>query len=99
MWPDPVQPMGPTSLILTTRFRRDLRRVARRGKNEERLREVPDRVVAGEPLEAYHRAHQLTGNIAPLWECHIDNDWLLVWDEDETTVTLMQTCTHSNIFG
>ena len=86
-------------LILTTRFRRDLRRAARRGKDEWRLKEVLDRLIAGEPLEARHRAHQLTGNMAPLWECHIENDWLLVWDEDETTVTLMQTGTHSDIFG
>ena len=86
-------------LILTTRFRRDLRRAARRGKDERRLREVLDTLVAGEPLEPRHRAHQLTGNMAPLWECHIENDWLLVWDENETTVTLMQTGTHSDIFG
>ena len=86
-------------LFLTTRFRRDLRRAARRGRNEERLREVIERLVAGEPLEPRHRAHQLTGSMAPLWECHIENDWLLVWDENETTVTLMQPGTHSDIFG
>ena len=86
-------------LILTTRFRRDLRRAARRGKDERGLREVLDRLIAGEPLEARHQAHQLTGNMASLWECHIENDWLLVWDENETTVTLMQTGTHSDIFG
>ncbi len=50
-------------------------------------------------MEPRYRAHQLTGNMAPLWECHIENDWLLVWDENETTVTLMQTGTHSDIFG
>ena len=86
-------------LILTTRFRRDLRRAVRRGKNEDRLREVIERLVAGQPLEPRRRAHQLTGSMAPLWECHIENDWLLVWDEDDTTVTLIRTGTHSDIFG
>ena len=86
-------------LIQTTRFRRDLRRAIRRGNNEQRLRQVLDRLVAGEPLDPGHRAHQLIGNMAPLWECHVDNDWLLVWDEDDTTVTLMRTGTHSDIFG
>ena len=86
-------------LIQTTRFRRDLRRAARRGKNEHSLREVIDRLVAREALEPRHRAHQLTGSMAPLWECHIGNGWLLVWDEDDTAVTLMQTGTHSDIFG
>ena len=50
-------------------------------------------------MEPRYQAHQLTGNMAPLWECHIENDWLLVWDENETTVTLMQTGTHGDIFG
>ena len=86
-------------LILTTRFRRDLRRAARRGKNEERLREVIERLVAGEPLEPRHRGHQLTGDMAHLWECHLEGDWLIVWYEDDTTVTLMRTGTHSDIFG
>ena len=63
-------------LILTTKFRRDLRRAARRGKDERRLRVVLDRLVGGEPLEPRHRAHQLTGSMAPLWECHIENGWL-----------------------
>ena len=49
-----------------------------------------DRLVARQPLETRHRAHQLTGNMAPLWECHIENDWLLVWDEDDTTVTAIR---------
>ena len=73
-------------LILTTRFRRDLRRAARRGKDPARLGSIIERLVAGEPLES----HQLAGNLAPLWECPIENDWLLVWDEDAATVTLIR---------
>ena len=86
-------------LIQTTRFRRVLRRAARRGRNSQRLQLVLDRLVAGIPLEPGHRAHQLTGSMSPLWESHIENDCLLVWDEDETTVTLMRTGTHSDIFA
>ena len=32
------------------------------------------------------------------WECHIEPGWLLVWDEDEESVTLMRTGTHSDLF-
>ncbi len=28
--------------------------------------------------------------MALLWECHIVNGWLPVWDEDDTTATLMR---------
>ncbi len=85
-------------LILTTRYRRELRRAARRGKDRAKIKEITDQLIAGEPLDPWHRAHQLVGNMAPLWECRIEFDWLLVWDEDDTTVTLMRTGTHADIF-
>ena len=64
-----------------------------------RNREVIERLADNEPLEPQHRAHQFTGDLARLWECRIESDWLLVWDEDNTSVTLMRTGTHSDIFS
>lgn len=64
-----------------------------------KLQEIVDRLATNEPFEPRNRRHQLAGNWYPLWECHIEPDWLLVWDEDDTTITLMHTGTHSDIFG
>ena len=86
-------------LILTTRYRRELRRVARRGKDREKIKEITDKLVAGGPLEPRYRAHRLVGDLAGYWECRIEPDWLLVWDEDDSTVTLLRTGTHADIFG
>ena len=86
-------------LIRTTGFRRDLRRMARRGKDIRKIQEITDRLVAGEPLDEHHRRHRLVGNWYPSWECHIEPNWLLVWDESELTVTLLHTGTHADIFG
>ena len=82
-------------LILTTRFRRDLRRAARRGKDQAKLREVIERLADNEPLEPYDRAHQFTGGR----ECRIEGGWRLVRDEDNTSVTPMRTGSHSGIFS
>ncbi|MBO6773885.1 type II toxin-antitoxin system YafQ family toxin, partial [Thalassospira sp.] len=41
---------------------------------------------------------RLAGDWKPCWECHIEPDWLLIWDEDETSVTLIRTGTHSDLF-
>ena len=87
------------NLIRTSSFRRDLRRAARRGKDIRKINEITDRLVAREPLDVRHRRHRLSGNWYPLWECHIEPDWLLVWSEDDTTITLMHTGSHSDIFG
>ena len=87
------------NLIRTSSFRRDLRRAARRGKDIRKIEEITDRLAANEPLDERHRRHRLVGDWHPFWECHIEPNWLLVWDEDETTITLMHTGTHSDIFG
>lgn len=87
------------ALIHTARFRREIRRAARRGKDIRKIRTITEYLLAGEPLRQRYNAHQLVGNMNTLWECRIEFDWLLVWDEDDTTVTLMRTGTHDDIFG
>lgn len=68
------------NLIRTSSFRRDLRRAARRGKDIRKIQEITDRLIANEPLDVRHQRHRLAGNWYPLWERHIEPDWLLVWD-------------------
>lgn len=47
-----------------------------------------------------YRPHKLGGNKSGLWECHVQSDWLLVWEQDDELLTLLflQTGTHSDIF-
>ena len=86
-------------LIYTARLRRELRRARRRGKDLSKVDAIVRKLLAGEPLDDQQRVHQPVGNWHPLWECHIEPDWLLVWDDDGNTVTLVRTGTHSDIFG
>ena len=84
-------------LQTSTRFRRDVRRLRRRGRDVAKLRAVVDRILAGQPLEPSNRLHKLTGNLAGRWECHIENDWLLVWQQDDNVIFLERTGTHSDM--
>ena len=59
---------------------------------------VIEKLVAGERLETWHRVHRLSGELSPYWECHIESDWLLIWDDDGSTITLIRTGTHSGLF-
>lgn len=47
-----------------------------------------------------YRPHKLSGSKSGLWECHVQSDWLLVWEQDDEFLTLLflQTGTHSDIF-
>ena len=70
----------------------------KRGKDVEKLREVVRRLAAGEGLEPKHRPHPLTGKWRPLWECHIEPDWLLVYQIEEEFLLLVNTGTHADLF-
>ena len=47
-----------------------------------------------------YNPHILSGNLHGYWECHIKSDWLLLWlkDEDQKTIILIDTGTHSDLF-
>ena len=51
-------------------------------------------------LPIQYRPHKLSGKYKGKWECHIESDWLLVWDQNDTELTLLfiDTGTHSDLF-
>ena len=51
-------------------------------------------------LPPKYRPHKLSGNYSNCWECHIKEDWLLVWlqNDNELTLLFINTGTHSDLF-
>jgi mRNA interferase YafQ len=51
-------------------------------------------------LPAKYRPHKLSGNLQGVWECHIEPDWLMTWNQNDTELTLLflRTGTHSDLF-
>jgi mRNA interferase YafQ len=49
-------------------------------------------------LPLKYKPHLLSGNKDGLWECHIKPDWLMTWYFDKTTIILVRTGTHSDLF-
>jgi mRNA interferase YafQ len=47
-----------------------------------------------------YKPHKLSGKYLGCWECHIKTDWLLVWQQNDTVLTLLflYTGTHSDLF-
>ena len=84
----------------TTQFKRDLKRAKKQGKDIESLFTVIETLANGEPLAAKYRSHDLTGNYKGCRECHIDPDWLLIYEIDNGTLVLMlyRTGSHAELF-
>jgi mRNA interferase YafQ len=85
-------------LITTTSFKKDIKRVKKRGKDPKKLQSIIAKLLSSELLGRNLKAHRLVGNMAPYWECHIEPDWLLIWNEDDITITLIRTGSHSDLF-
>ena len=87
-------------IILSNRFRRDLKAIKKRGLDLELLNAVVDTLAARQPLEEKHRDYALTGDYSGFRECHILPDWLLIYrvDDEELFLLLSRTGTHSDLF-
>ncbi len=84
----------------TTKFKRDIKRCAKRGLDIYVLRTVIFLLQQNGKLPARYRPHRLTGNFAGCWECHIQPDWLLIWRQNDKELTMLftDTGTHSDLF-
>lgn len=88
------------TLEATAQFRKDYKRVKKRGYDLRLLESVIDTLLSGDTLDAKHKDHQLTGNMRKYRECHIQPDWLLMYriDNDRLVLVANRTGTHSDLF-
>ncbi len=81
-------------------FKSDYKRAKKRGYDLSKLEQVISMLAGSETLPPKYRDHNLTGNYAGCRECHIEPDWLLVYEvnKDELLLYLLRTGTHSDLF-
>ena len=82
----------------TKQFKKDVKRMRKRGKDLEKVKAVIDLLVAGEPLPPKNRDHKLGGNWIGRRDCHIGPDWILIYKLTEDELLLERTGTHSDLF-
>lgn len=87
-------------LSYSNKFKKSLKRCFKRGLDIEKLRLAVNILVEYGKLPIEYKAHRLKGNYSGCWECHIEPDWLLVWQQDDNHLTLLMvdTGTHSDLF-
>lgn len=84
----------------TNQFKKDLKLAKKQNKDLDRLFEVVNILADGGTLDARYRDHDLSGNYQGTRECHIESDWLLVYEiRDEVLVLMLYRLgTHSELF-
>lgn len=86
----------------TSAFKKDFKRIDKRGYNVELLEEAVEILLYTGTLPAVpYKTHLLRGNYQGYWEAHISPDWLIIWKVDSSSmvVYLTRTGTHSDLFG
>ena len=89
-------------ILPSKRYRRDIKHIARSGRYDLRkLEKVITLLASGKKLPANYHNHTLKGKWKDFEECHIEPDWLLVYQRNEDTVILhlIRTGKHTDIFG
>ena len=82
-------------------FKRSYKLCKKRGYDMAKLEVVLRILSETGTLPAKYNPHRLSGrHWAGYWECHIEPNWLLVWDQNdmELVLLLLETGTHSDLF-
>ncbi|MEE9424706.1 MAG: type II toxin-antitoxin system YafQ family toxin [Methylococcales bacterium] len=87
-------------IVPTTRFKRDLKRCGKQGKEIDKIEWIVNEIQQLNELPISNKDHPLTGNWSGFRECHIEPDWLLIYhvDKDKNLLHLTRTGSHANLF-
>jgi mRNA interferase YafQ len=81
-------------------MKRDVKRIRKRGKDIAKLDAILRLLASGEPLPAHYNDHPLKGDMHTYRECHIEANWLLIYQvvKEELILTATGTGSHSDLF-
>jgi mRNA interferase YafQ len=81
-----------------SQFRKDLKRYRKDKAKLEKLYDIVGYLERCEDVPKEFKPHMLSGDYAGHMECHVENDFLLIWIDDEI-VKLVRLGSHSELFG
>lgn len=85
-------------LSQTNQFKKDIKRLQKRGKDLAKLKSVVGILLSGRALPAKNRDHPLGGNRGGHRDYPIEPDWLLIYKLLDEEIRLERTGTHADLF-
>ncbi len=84
----------------TNQFKKDLKLAKKQGKQLDKLFEIVTVLASGRELSDEYSDHSLKGKYLGTRECHIEPDWLLIYEliEDTLVLSLQRLGSHSDLF-
>ena len=87
--------------VKSRKFKKDQEKAKRQRKDFAQLIEVISLLLQDKPLPAKYRERPLSGEWKGYRDCHVENDWVLIYqiDRQENTLLLQRLGSHSELFG
>ena len=86
------------SLQRTNQFKRDVKRLVKRGLNIQTLKTSIIDLVNEGLLDAKYHDHPLLVGYKAVRECHLSPDWLMIYEHNEDELILIRTGCHVDLF-
>lgn len=90
-------------VVYSNKFKKSLKKELKQGKDIKKLKPIIDSLAAKEELDLKYKNHKLINDkyYYDCFECHIEPDWLLIYqyNDKELILLLVDTGSHSNMFG
>lgn len=84
----------------SSQYKKDYKRFRNNPRKVEELNDILNKPANEEPIPENNYPHLLTGEYKGYMECHIENDFLLIWfDPDTDQIDLVRLGSHSELFG
>jgi mRNA interferase YafQ len=85
----------------TTQFIRDQKKAVKQKKDIKALNEVLKQLIEENSLDPKHKDHPLIGNWKGCRDCHIQNDWVLIYriNRKKGTIIFERIGSHAELFG
>lgn len=87
-------------IVRTGQFKKDYKKLVRQGKDIRELKAIVTKLSKGEKLPPQNKDHKLTGRLEKYRDCHIQSDWILIYqiNKKEQELILVRMGSHSELF-
>jgi mRNA interferase YafQ len=82
----------------TSVFKSDYKKALKQNKDIQKLKDVLIMLCKKEQLDPKYKDHQLSGKYKKYRDCHIEPDWVLIYEITEKELSLIRLGTHSELF-
>lgn len=88
------------NIVLSGKFKKDLKRYKHRKSKVQALGSIIAHLEQTGRVPIEYHPHKLHGLYEGCMECHVEDDFLLIWiDETTNTIKLVRLGTHHELFG